>query len=143
MKYLAFIGCLIMVTVCSCTRDVTVTPASLDGKWKMISVKDNNTGVTSLKPADLQKDVEITIASTNAASGKLSGNTPTNEVWGDYTLGNNASIAIPSLTMTKVMETTWGFLFVDNIHLAKYYNLNAQNTLNIITTEKTLTFQKL
>jgi hypothetical protein len=145
MKYGTFFtGLLILTSMFSCTRSADpAAPVSLDGKWKMISVKDHNTGVTSVKPANEQRDVEFTITSTSITNGHFKGHTLVNQVEGDFTLGNGSSISIPSFSTTDVYEGSWGRLFLNNLISSRYYNINAQNILNIITVNKTLTFQKL
>ena len=96
------------------------------------------------KPASLYGDVVITFVSSDISKGIFNGNTPTNELGPDvYSLGYNHAIFIPSLNMTKVAETSWGLEFVVNIRDAQQYMLNSGDLLNITTSNKTLTFQKL
>ena len=45
-------------------------------------------------------------------------------------------------SMTKVAETLWGNEFVNNIRTSQEYSFEIGGRLNIITTSKTLTFQK-
>ena len=61
----------------------------------------------------------------------------------DYSIGANQSLSIPNLNMTKVMETTWGAEFVDNIRDAQQYSFEAGGRLQIKTINKTLIFKKL
>lgn len=146
MKQLLFIISLIGLTQFSCTKSDSCdpTPTSLDGKWRMIIVKDNASGSTTTKPTSIQNDVDITFTSTNSTNGTFIGNTPTNDIWkNDYSIGANQTITIPVLAMTKVGETSWGILFVDNICSSLEYNFENCGKLNIKTTNKTLTFQKL
>ena len=129
----------------SCKKDTSnlISP-SLDGTWKMILVKDNATSSLMTKPASLYGDVIITFVSIDVSKGAFNGNTPTNDLGPDkYLLGSNHAIFIPALNMTKVAETSWGLQFVANIRHAQQYSLVAGNLLNIITHNKTLTFQKL
>jgi len=44
--------------------------------------------------------------------------------------------------MTKVAETSWGILFVNNIRSSQEYSFEVGGLLNIKTTNKTLTFHK-
>lgn len=129
----------------SCKKNASdlISP-SLDGTWKMILVKDNGTNTVMTKPASLYGDVIITFVSNDLSRGAFNGNTPTNELGPDiYSLGSNHTIFIPVLSMTKVAETSWGLQFVVNIRAAQQYKLEAGDLLNIITSNKTLTFQKL
>jgi hypothetical protein len=115
----------------------------------MIIVKDNATNVTITKPATIQGDVIITFVPQNSTTGTFSGKTPTNEITGfdiwsnGYKLGENETISIPILSMTKVGETLWGREFVDNITEAEKYSFESGGKLNIRTKNKTLAFQKL
>jgi hypothetical protein len=143
MKQLLFIISLLGLTQFSCTKSNSCTPASLDGKWRMIIVKDNISGSSTTKPASIQGDVDIIFTSSSSTAGTFVGNTPTNEIESNgYSTGQNQSLTIPNLSMTKVAETLWGKEFVDNIRSATAYNFKGCDNLNIKTTNKTLTFQK-
>src|SRR5664279_937955 len=90
--------------------------SSLDGKWKMVTVKDIASGIETTKPSSVQGEVEITFTSINALGGTFNGKTPSNEIESaKFSLGANQSISISELSMTKVNETDWGFNFTDNI----------------------------
>ena len=66
-----------------------------------------------------------------------------NDIWkNDYSVGANQTITIPVLAMTKVGETSWGKLFVDNILSSQQYTFEPGEMLNIKTTNKTLTLHK-
>ena len=118
-------------------------PTSLNGKWRMIIVKDNATGLTTTKPSSIQGDVEITFTSISTTNGTFMGNTPTNEIaQNDYSIGPNQSLTIPNLGMTKMGETSWGNEFVNNIRSSKEYSFEVGGIVNIKTENKTLTFQK-
>jgi hypothetical protein len=118
-------------------------PTSLDGKWKMITVKDNATGLTTTKPTSIQRDVDITFTSTSSTTGTFIGNTPSNEIWqNDYIIGSNQSMSIPRLSMTKVGETPWGNTFLDNIRSSLKYSFESGGRLDIITISKTLIFYR-
>jgi hypothetical protein len=128
---------------CKKTNKSDSVPTSLNGKWRMIIVKENATGLTSTKPSSIHGDVEITFTSTSTTNGTFIGNTPTNEIaQNDYSIGPNQSLSIPNLGMTKVGETSWGNEFVENIRDAEEYSFEV-GKLNIKTSEKTLIFQKL
>lgn len=146
MKQIFFLIAIIGLTLVSCkkTDSVDPIPTSLDGKWRMIIVKENASGSTTTKPSSIQGDVDITFTSTSTTNGTFIGNTPTNDIWqNDYSIGANQSMTIPVLAMTKVMETSWGNEFVNNIRSSQEYSFEIGGRLNIKTTNKTLTFRKL
>ena len=146
MKQLLFPIAIISATLFSCQKQNSTdrTHLSLDGKWRMIIVKDNISRMTMTKPSSIQGDVDITFTTVNAPNGTFIGNTPTNNIGlNNFYVGPNQAITIPVLSMTKVMETSWGNEFVDNIRNSQEYNFEAGNRLNIKTTSKILTFQKL
>ena len=118
-------------------------PTSLNGKWRMIAVKDNASGLTTTKPVSIQNDVDITFTSINSAGGTFTGNTPTNQIWqNEYSTGANQTLTIPALGMTKAWETSWGSLFVNNIRSSRDYTFEAGGLLNINTDANTLIFRK-
>lgn len=146
MKQLLFLVATIGSTLFSCTKadSCDPMPAALDGKWRMIIVKENSSGLTTTKPSSIQGDVDITFTSTNPTNGFFTGNTPTNSIMqNDYSIGANQSLSIPNLNMTKVMETTWGAEFVNNIRNSQEYSFETGGRLTIKTINKTLTFKKL
>ena len=146
MKQLLFLLATIGSTLFSCKKadSCDPIPASLDGKWRMIIVKENSSGLTTIKPSSIQGDVDITFTSTSPTNGIFTGKTPTNSLsQNDYSTGANQSLAIPNLSMTKVMETTWGNEFVQNIRNSQEYRFEAGDRLTIKTINKTLTFKKL
>lgn len=121
------------------------TPASaLEGSWRMIAVKENTTGIVSIKNASLEGNVEITFLTPDEGDGHFVGKTPTNEIWlSEYVTTADKKMNVPYLSMTKVMETDWGLLFVDNIHSAEMYRFETNGNLIITTALKTLTFKRL
>ncbi len=146
MKRIFFFLAIIVATLFSCNKSDSVapTPATLDGKWRMIIVKENASGLTTTKPSSTQGDVEIIFTSTTLTNGTFIGNTPTNDIWqNDYSVTDNQAMTIACLSMTKVMETPWGNEFVNNIRNTQEYGFEVGGRLNIKTTNKTLTFQKL
>ena len=147
MKQAVFLITLIgVIFLFSCKKSCSIDNelSSLNGKWRMIIVKENVSGFTTTKASAIHGEVEITFISTSSTAGSFIGNTPTNEIWqNDYVIGSNKSITIPTLSMTKVMETSWGKEFVDNIRNSQEYNFERGGKLNIKTTNKTLTFRKL
>lgn len=146
MKQVVISIAIFTVTFFSCSRNNSTSGVQtvLDGKWRMIIVKDNVSGLIITKPSSIQGDVDITFASTGLTNGVFSGNTPTNEIaQNDYSLGNNMTISIPNLAMTKVAETSWGTEFVDHIRTSQQYAIELNGNLSIKTISKTLTFKKL
>ncbi|MBX3252708.1 MAG: hypothetical protein KF862_01100 [Chitinophagaceae bacterium] len=141
---------LLLITILSFTQigckksSITDTvPRSLNGKWRMIIVKDNASGLTTTKPTSIQNDVDITFTSSDSTSGTFFGNTPTNEIEkSDFLIGANQTITIPALAMTKIAETAWGIEFVNNICSSQKYSFEFGGRLTITTTNNTLTFQK-
>lgn len=145
MKRSLFLISILSLIFFSCKKsDSDLIPASLDGTWKMILVKDNSTNITTTKPASLYGDVIITFVSNNLSTGAFNGNTPTNDLGPNtYSLGSNHTLFIPVMSMTKVAETSWGLLFVANIRDAQQYNFGSGEILNILTTNKTLIFKRI
>ncbi|MEP7141939.1 MAG: hypothetical protein ABI707_03660 [Ferruginibacter sp.] len=145
MKQLFFLIVIFCLTQFSCKKEDSAdsTPTSLNGKWRMITVKEIASGATITKPLSIPGDVDVTIISTSPGNGTFMGNTPTNEILqNNYSTGENRTITIPNLNMTKVMETTWGNEFADNIRSSQNYSFETGGRLNIKTTNKILTFQK-
>ncbi len=145
MKQVLFIISLIGLTQFSCKKSDSCdpVPTSLDGKWRMIIVKDNISGSSKTKPNSIKGDVDIVFTSSSATAGNFAGNTPSNSVWSDnYSTGQNQSLTILNLSMTEVAETSWGNEFIDNIINSIEYNFQNCDKLNIKTTNKTLIFQK-
>lgn len=145
MKKVLLLILLFGLTQIGCKKSNTSdsVPTSLNGKWRMIIVKDNATGLITTKPSSIQSDVDITFTSTNPTSGTFIGNTPTNEIGkSDYSIGANQTITIHDLLMTQISETSWGMEFVKNFGSSKEYSFGIGGRLNIKTENKTLTFQK-
>lgn len=143
IKLLLFFICICGLTILSCTRRDLIDITGLDGKWRMVLVKENATGLITTKPASIQRDVDITFTSMSNYSGIFFGNTPTNVIMENaYSTNSNQSLAISVLSMTKVAETSWGGAFVDNIRSSQEYQFYSDGKLAIKTTSKTLIFQK-
>lgn len=146
MKLMFFLVAIIGLTLSSCKKadSCDPIPTSLDGKWRMIIVKENTTGSTTTKPSSINGDVDVTFTSTSATNGTFIGNTPSNEIQqNDYLIGTNQTLTISNLSMTKFGETSWGKEFVDNIRSSQEYNFENCGRLKIKTTNKILIFQKL
>jgi len=146
MKQFIFLFAVSGLTLFSCKKSGSFDhiPASLDGKWRMVMVTENVSGLTTTKPSAVQGDVDILFTSASSTNGSFTGNTPTNDIWqSQYSTGANQSMTIPCLAMTKVMETDWGNEFVNNIRNSREYSFEAGGILKIKTPEKTLSFRKL
>ena len=144
-RILPFIA-LVSFTLLSCSKEYSVefVPASLNGTWRMITVKDNFSGLTISKPSDLQGDVVITFTAKSNSAGIFYGHTLTNQIGeSNYTTGANQSLSIPSLFMTKLAETSWGQEFVNNICTSIEYSFESNGNLVIRTTNRILIFERL
>lgn len=117
--------------------------SGLEGKWRMVLVKENITGQSISKPPSITGDVDITIRHTTGNNGIYSGNTPANLIMDNaFSIGDDRTISIPSLGMSKAMETAWGFYFVDNVCFSKEYSLSGSR-LHLKTTNLTLIFERI
>jgi len=126
------------LTLASCEKSMQTN--SLAGNWRMISVKDRSTNAVLTKPPGISGEVDIAFIFSAPSTGVLSGTTPTNSLEGEFTIGSSA-IFIPSVSQTKVMETSWGSLFLDNIRNSENYFFDNGGRLNIsANTQETLTF---
>ncbi len=146
MKQALLLIAIIGVSLASCNRTSSINPNSvpLDGKWRMITVTENVSGASSIKPSSIPGDVDINFTSQSSYNGIFNGNTPNNQIkQSSYSTGTNQSLVIPALNMTKVAETSWGNEFVDNIRSSQSYHFETDGRLNIRTASKTLTFRKL
>ena len=149
MRQIFLLIAIISMAQLSCNKPVSTfsvptSPTLLNGKWRMVSVKETASGLTITKPSSIPGDVDIIFTSKNTDGGFLTGNTPTNTIsQSDYSTGANQAIKIPALSMTKVQETTWGYEFVNSIRNSQKYGFDTDGKLNITTTAKTLTFKKL
>jgi hypothetical protein len=147
MKPTLFSIAILALTFFSCSKkDINCTgqaSMSIEGKWRMITVKDNSSGWISSKPSSIPGDVDIIFTPRAAVNGIFSGKTPSNDIWeNDYSTGNNNTLSIPVLSMTKVAETSWGREFVDHIIDSREFSFNNGDLL-IKTISRTLTFRKL
>lgn len=140
---------LLLLTVASCKKTAhNDSPVSIEGTWKMILVKTNDSNIALTKPSSIEGDVVISFVPNSDTTGTFSGRTPTNEITGFgywfnvYTLGPSETISIPGLSMTKVGETSWGYEFVNNITKAQQYSFSNAAKLNIHTADKTLVFER-
>lgn len=147
MKQVFFFIAMISLVLFSCDKPSHIQgpgTTSIEGKWRMITVQDVASGITTTRPASIQGDVDISFTPENTINGTFNGNTPTNTIaQNEYSIGVNQAMSIPNLSMTKVMETTWGDLFVKNIRNTREYNFDTDGRLHIKTTTMILTFRKL
>lgn len=133
------------LVIFSCTKKNTdnfsIVKPGLAGGWRMISVTDALANTASVKPSSISGDVDINFQYSTSIAGMVDGVTPTNSLQGDYTTPANGSLSIPAISMTKVMETSWGLLFLNNITFTRSYSFSTDGKLNITTaTNKILTF---
>jgi hypothetical protein len=146
MKKVLIVMYVILITQIACNKSNNMqhTTTDFNGKWRMISVTSNISGITISKPLSIQGDVELMFASTNNTIGTFIGNTPTNTIGqSDYSIGANNTLIIHNLLITEVSETSWGNEFVNNIHSTQQYSFENGRTLKVITANKILTFRKL
>ncbi|MES2847477.1 MAG: hypothetical protein V4685_00355 [Bacteroidota bacterium] len=111
MRKILFLAALTSLIQISCKKDASPGPTatSLDGKWRMIIVKDKASGLITTKPASLQRDIEITFTSTSTTAGTFNGHTPANLIDNSpFSTGTDQSMSINFLMMTKVGEEPWG-----------------------------------
>ena len=142
MKF-SFLLLSIAILGSSCEKSV-LDNATLRGTWKMVLVKNNTTGALEVKASTIDKDVIFILVPAEGNRGIFSGKTPSNDFGpNEYLLGGGQTISTPNLSMTKVAETSWGELFVNNIRNTKQYSFEADGKLTLLTTTKILTFQKL
>src|SRR5688500_10696392 len=141
MKYAVslVIGVCMMLLSCDKAAD-DFAPAELEGSWKMIEVTDLASNVVERKPASIRGDVILRFMPSNRLGGRISGNTPTN-VFGpdEYLLSSENSLTIQGITMTKVAESSWGNLFIENIRNTSEVRIEYGNLL-IQTPAKLLRF---
>ena len=144
MRQLFLLIAIVLISLMGCVKPGTKSPVPIDGKWRMVTVADNASGSTIIKPASITGDVDITFIATTPTSGSFTGNTPTNQISQNaYTIDDNQSLSIPALNMTKIAETSWGDAFVVSILDAQSYSFSTDGKLNINTGRKTLIFIKL
>jgi hypothetical protein len=140
--FIAFLG----LTLFSCRKSNDGPLAGfpdLAGTWKMVLVKENNTGLSISKPSTVTGDVQITIMHTTGNNGEYNGHTPTNTIMDNaFSVGDNRTISFPSLGMTQVMETQWGLYFVLHISSSTEYSMY-DNKLAIKTANLTLIFERV
>lgn len=106
---------LILLFLAACTKEAADKPNlqqnSLEGEWKLVSVKDKSTGSIAFKPSGYAGDIIIKFKGNS-----FSGHTLINAFSdGSFTLNSN-ELMIGVFSMTKVMEEEWGSSFVTVLH---------------------------
>lgn len=144
MKPKIFLVTVAAIVFFACNKPADADAVRLQGKWRMIMVLDLAGTNPVTKPGSIQGEVDILFVASDNVSGVFTGNTPTNDIWQNrYQIGSNNALSIPSLSMTKVMETSWGIEFVNNIVSTQKYSFTAADRLSIQTAAKILIFRKL
>jgi hypothetical protein len=142
-KLLFILFTITFLLACKKAELTTIAPV-LNGSWRMEEVHDNLTNTTTTKPVTLIGNVDITFAFNDYYTGNITGATPTNSLSGSYAVSQNRSINVTAVTITKVAETSWGQLFLDNINNAESFVFNSNGRLRInSTTNKVLIFVRL
>lgn len=99
VPFIAFIS--LALFSCSNEYSIEFVPTALQGTWRMIEVKDNNSGLIIIKPSDVQGDIEITFIATGSTSGVLYGHTSANDIsQSAYATGLKQMLIIPYLYIT-------------------------------------------
>src|SRR5687768_16663922 len=116
---------LTVVLFFSCTPELEpAAPQHIRSTWKMKYVMENRTGFLHTEPAN-SKEVDISFIPINESEGHIYGHTPTNEIFGSwYVLPGPRLFTLKELKMTKMAETAWGALFVDNILAAETIHID-------------------
>jgi hypothetical protein len=142
--YFLFIGILILTLVsCKKSDSINSIEPNLAGSWRMVLVNDISNGSTMSKPSFIYGEVDITFTFVSATTGTMKGVTPTNILNADYSISDRRTISIPAVSATKVKETSWGRQFLDNVTTSQNYFFDNYRRLNINTSNKILTFQRL
>ena len=142
-SYFFFVISLLLLFACTKSKSSGPTPNSIEGKWVLKAVTDIATNTKTVKPTSLNGDVELVFISMSSDSGTFTGRTPINEIWENkYFISPNWQVQIPALSMTKVAESSWGNLFVNNICSSQTYRFLPDNLMEISTIQKRLLFEK-
>ena len=73
------------------------------------------------KPSTISGDVDITFTFSSSVAGVINGVTPTNSLSATYLVSSAGALSVPGVAATKVMETIWGKMFLDNITYSGLY----------------------
>jgi len=132
-----FLTCFILALM-ACRKGSSDMNAPITGTWTMVSVTETVAGQTSTRPAG-PDDVTV-IFNGSSSGGELTGKTPRNKILpSTYVLGSDHALSLPALSHTKVYESPWGSLFMDNITAANRYQV-ADGLLYIYTPTAILRF---
>lgn len=108
-----------LMTFFACKKDDTTT-LTLNGKWKLVKYQNLTTGTSESEPTNISRSIIIEF-SDNGSKGKMSGQTVSNSVSGEYELLKDNKMKTLSFGGTKVGEPDWGDKFWDAIHAATSY----------------------
>lgn len=99
-----------LLLLAACRKDDVslITEDALKGEWKLVVVKDKNTGAEYFRPPGSSGNAIIRFDANS-----FSGHTLINSLsGGTYTLQNGRNITFGDFAMTKVMEDEWGSMFL-------------------------------
>jgi Ca2+-binding RTX toxin-like protein len=136
------------ILICSCKKkheNPFANDSRVEGKWKLVSVADNAGGPTETKPSAYSTDVEMQLTYTgNNGNGTMVGKTISNTfTGGSFVTSRDGSFASGAFILTANAETAWGNLFIQNISSSRTYSFDSMGRLMIVTTVKTLLFEKI
>lgn len=142
MKRITPVLLFISLALFACEKDEVIY-THLDGLWKMDLVQDKATGNTSTKPPSISGEVMVSFLSVSQYSGLINGESPTNTLTCHYQTSTGEAINISDLSMTEVVETSWGLQFIDHILSTHHYSLTENGKrLKIFTKDKVLFFER-
>jgi hypothetical protein len=105
----------------------------MSGKWLLVRYDDYISKQGSFKPNDQKLTIVLTF-NDDCESGKISGHTLTNKIFGDYTILPSNGLKVYSLGGTKIAEHGWGENFWNHIRTSNSFSKNG-NTLKIFYEE--------
>ena len=113
MKTCGIFAAVFLVLLGACKKDKVSNPQnSLEGQWKLVTVKDKSTGSSYSSPTGSSRDIII-----NFKANSFSGQTLRNSFSdGSYTLLNGSDVTFGSFNMTKIAEDEWGGMFITVLH---------------------------
>ena len=99
-------GSFLVLLFSNCRRDNNVRPSEIEGRWKMVSVKDKANSQIILPPAGDEGKVYI-VFSGNSFSGRTIRNMITG---GTFQLKNSTDLSFGTFATTDAREDDWGKL---------------------------------